>query len=378
MDYGPSDSSGTDDDLPPSHGNRMPRGGDRVVGNGRTSVGKLIYTQVETDMETRIHRMEQEAYIAVLRAFFAQSDSFTWDKEELMSDLRKELRVSDMEHRAMLGKVGGDDVLRRMREYRQAASNQHRFIASGAHSAVKALDPTVSASCKKQKTAEVMASLPQPAIPSTMRTVPTGLTNLAARKGASGKKFKGRYSADVRWGYDGQVDINREEAGHAEKMLANHGSFNMPSSRGKGFPKGQSAKGYASLQNGTCRKKPENIELRQTDKLIKEVERVCRGDHPDPSAVENAKMALKEHEQSLIEAIARLGNLSDEEDGRMPNSFHVHTNQERMWRNRQVNGNGSDIKEDIARGCRGGGSNREPIVGEGGVASDDDYIDEDD
>jgi hypothetical protein len=71
--------SGTDDDLPPSHQNRIPRGG-RVAGNGRPVGGSVPYSRMygETDMETQIHQLEQEAYSSVLRAFKAQADAITW------------------------------------------------------------------------------------------------------------------------------------------------------------------------------------------------------------------------------------------------------------------------------------------------------------
>lgn len=73
-------SAGTDDDLPPSHQNRIPRGG-RLSGNGRAGFGgSLSYQRMyaETDMESQIHQLEREAYSAVLRAFKAQSDAITW------------------------------------------------------------------------------------------------------------------------------------------------------------------------------------------------------------------------------------------------------------------------------------------------------------
>lgn len=72
--------AGTDDDLPPPHQNRIPRGG-RVAGNGRSAVvGSIPYSRMygETDMETQIHQLEQEAYSSVLRAFKAQADAITW------------------------------------------------------------------------------------------------------------------------------------------------------------------------------------------------------------------------------------------------------------------------------------------------------------
>jgi hypothetical protein len=70
--------AGTDDDIPPPHMNREPRGGGRVGGNGRSSVGALLYERGEFDMESQIHQLEQEAYSAVLRAFIGQSDTISW------------------------------------------------------------------------------------------------------------------------------------------------------------------------------------------------------------------------------------------------------------------------------------------------------------
>jgi hypothetical protein len=71
--------AGTDDDLPPTHQNRIPRGA-RLAGNGRSAVGSMSYPRMygEIDMEAQIHQLEQEAYSSVLRAFKAQADAITW------------------------------------------------------------------------------------------------------------------------------------------------------------------------------------------------------------------------------------------------------------------------------------------------------------
>ncbi|TXG65042.1 hypothetical protein EZV62_012036 [Acer yangbiense] len=64
MDNESDDNSGTDDDLPPSHQNRIPRGG-HVAGNGRFPVGSVPYPRMyndTADMETQIYQLEQEAY----------------------------------------------------------------------------------------------------------------------------------------------------------------------------------------------------------------------------------------------------------------------------------------------------------------------------
>lgn len=73
--------TGTDDDLPPSYQNsRGMKGSGRMTGNGRDTIAAGPYTRVQpqTDMETQIHQLEQEAYCSVLRAFKAQSDAITW------------------------------------------------------------------------------------------------------------------------------------------------------------------------------------------------------------------------------------------------------------------------------------------------------------
>ncbi|CAF2079638.1 unnamed protein product, partial [Brassica napus] len=59
----------------------------------------------------------------------------------------------------------------------------------------------------------------------------------------------------------------------------------------------------------------DDIELFNTDSLVKEVERVFDIAHPDPFELDKAKKMLKEHEQALIAAIARLADTSDGELG---------------------------------------------------------------
>ncbi|CAL0327810.1 unnamed protein product [Lupinus luteus] len=60
------------------------------------------------------------------------------------------------------------------------------------------------------------------------------------------------------------------------------------------------------MANGIRKKAPEDIKILHTDTLIKEVERVFGSNHPDPHEIEKAKNVLKDHEQALIDAIARL------------------------------------------------------------------------
>ncbi|XP_065855648.1 protein EMSY-LIKE 1-like isoform X2 [Euphorbia lathyris] len=151
MDYDVSDSSGTDDDIPPSHQQSIPKR-ERILGNGRSAVGSGAYSKIHIDMEAQIHHLEQEAYSAVLRAFKAQSDAITWEKEGLITELRKELRVSDDQHRELLTKVNGDEIIKRIREWRQAGGHQptRSSASQPIHDVVPS--PTVSGSRKRQKT----------------------------------------------------------------------------------------------------------------------------------------------------------------------------------------------------------------------------------
>ncbi|CAK9166697.1 unnamed protein product [Ilex paraguariensis] len=148
---------GTDDDLPPSHQNRFASGG--RVGNGRSAVVRTAsFPRKHSDMETRIHHIEQEAYSSVLRAFKAQSDAITWEKESLITELRKELRVSDEEHRELLSRVNADDIIRMIREWR-ASGLQPCMLNSNQPVHDPIPSPTVSASRKKQKTSQLVPAL---------------------------------------------------------------------------------------------------------------------------------------------------------------------------------------------------------------------------
>ncbi|KAF8398493.1 hypothetical protein HHK36_017422 [Tetracentron sinense] len=195
MEYELSDSSGTDDDLPPSHQNRVSRGV-RVAGNGRSSlVGSVPYPRMYGDMETHIHHIEQEAYSSVLRAFKAQSDAITWEKEGLITELRKELRVSDEEHRELLGRVNADDIIRRIREWRQAGGLQPGMLSTAQPVHDPIPSPSVSASRKKQKTLQSVPSLslgmPSPALhPQTVAASMQPSLSAAKRGAAVGAKGK--------------------------------------------------------------------------------------------------------------------------------------------------------------------------------------------
>ncbi|KAK9170069.1 hypothetical protein Syun_002209 [Stephania yunnanensis] len=445
MEYGISDSSGTDDDLPPSHQSRIPRVG-RAAGNGRSAVlGSLPYARLHNDMETQIRYLEQEAYGSVLRAFKAQSDAITWEKEGVMTELRKELRVSDEEHRELLNRVNADDIIRRIREWRQAGGLVHGNFLSNAQPMHEPLpSPTVSASRKKQRTSaslslnapssamhpQSLAASVHPSSSTAKRGVASGAKGKKSKSGQVlpgvspvkamphpssgpaarglaansaepttydrliGRKVRTRwpdddnfYEAvvtdynpakdlhalvydmhtenetwewvnlkeippeDIRWeGEDPGISShwNRSAQGRGSKKSGARASAVPGGGRGRGGIKSQAKKDLPPSQNGIGKKVPDDIELLQTDTLIKEVERVFSGSRPDPLEMDKAKKMLKEHEQALVDAIARLGDASDGEsadEGERPFLHGQSTDQERGWRNQADGGRGGEGSE---------------------------------
>ncbi|KAK8963164.1 hypothetical protein KSP40_PGU014889 [Platanthera guangdongensis] len=415
MEYGPSDSSGTDDDLPPPHQNRGTRG--RFAVNGRTGTA-LPYARTLPDMESQIHQLEQEAYSSVLRAFKAQSDLLTWEKETVITELRTELKVSDIEHRELLSMVNTDDLIRRIREWRQAGGRQPALMNHAQPVPDSLPSPSVSGSRKRKTTSQPLPSLSltvpspamhsqtvgvsmQPAISSVKhgasatkgkkpKTIPSSgpsgrghlsnrvvpgviaaneVVETAAYDPLIGRKIMTRWPEDnsfyeaVITDYDQQkgihtlvYDINtnnetwewvnlkeispedirwegadpafpnrgvRGAAGRGIKKASGRNS-GVPSGlgRGRGGPlKHQSKKDLRISQNGIGKRGSDDIEILNTDSLLKEVERIFSASHPDPVEVEKAKKLLKEHEQALIDAISRLADASDGESADCDQSF---------------------------------------------------------
>ncbi|XP_078438861.1 protein EMSY-LIKE 3-like [Wolffia australiana] len=419
MEFGPSDSSGTDDDLPPTHRNRGARGGVRGPGNGAAPVfNSLPYSRIQNDMDTQIHQLEQEAYCSVLLAFKAQSDVITWEQESLITELRKELRVSDEEHRELLTRVNANDIIRRIRDWRKSSISHIDIPNNVQASHAVAPSPTPSASRKKQKQPPPppLQSLPSPSPALHSRAAAEAAatpSSLSAKRGAApvtarNKKQKSNLpsgsasksmqypplgpggrgqavnapAAEVptfnpligrkvltRWPDDNNfyeaviTDYNPAEGLHAlvydintkdetwewvnlneispedirwegeDPGIVPHRAGQSgpgrgpkkPSARAMGPGPGRgrgsmkaahhSKPGLPGPQNGVGKKGADVIEILHTDTLIKAVEKVFSSGNPDPADVEKARRALKGHEHSLIDAIARIADPSDSESG---------------------------------------------------------------
>ncbi|KAF8398494.1 hypothetical protein HHK36_017423 [Tetracentron sinense] len=189
---------------------------------------------------------------------------------------------------------------------------------------------------------------------------------------------KGISPGDIRWeGED--PGISRQGArgglGRGVKKSLGRGGAIPGAGRGRKVTKGQFKKDFPPSQNGIGKKASDDIEILHTDTLIKEVERVFGESHPDPIEIEKARKVLKEHEQALVDAIARLADASDGEsdDGDRPFSHGGQSmDQERGWRNRQYGGNRhtEHFEDEMTGEGRGDGSDGDKMAREGRVTSD--------
>lgn len=339
----------TDEDVPPPQ-NRVQRAS-HILGNRDSMLGSGPYRRVQGDMEHQIHHLEKEAYCAVLRAFKAQSDAISWEKEGLITELRKELRVSDDEHRELLVRVNNDDIICRIREWRQTGGHQ---ALSASHPIIDVSSPT-PVSRKKQRTTQ--------SLPTHVTTPPAGsiaprgrkprqfpYSNHAAHETVipgKGEELVGR-KVLTRWPDDNhfyEAIISRYNAsdGRHELVYGTHtpeesfewvNLMEIPSEdirwveeepglshRGGsgekrsmnhigGVPGAGRKQNRSEIQNGAGNM-TDDIEILHTDTLIKEVEKVVAASNPDRLEIEKAKKMLKEHEQALIDAISRLTYVSD-------------------------------------------------------------------
>ncbi|KAJ3677657.1 hypothetical protein LUZ60_003381 [Juncus effusus] len=327
MEYEPYDSSGTDDDLPAQNQSMSAR-------NPRIQI---------PNQQKNIHGLERDAYTAVLRAFKAQGDSITWDKENLITDLRRELRVSDEEHRELLTIVNSDDVSARPTGGPATSASRKRHIPSSAPPPI----PLLSGSRSKKPKPDSSNLL-------GVNGVMENPTSLIGRKvrirwpkdnifyEAVIKEYdphKGTHAlvyyigtAKEAWEWIdlkeiAQKDIrwDEDESGLTARKTS-HGGPGPGRARsggpGPGGP-GMSKNGVPS-QNGGAKKLLDNIQVPDTETIIKEVEKVLN--NPDIFEIEKAKKLLKEHEQSLLDAIARLAEASDCESEEGNGDHHLGRN----------------------------------------------------
>ncbi|XP_039854632.1 protein EMSY-LIKE 4-like isoform X4 [Panicum virgatum] len=282
MEYRVFDSSGTDDELPPTYKFRGP--GVHFRGNGRALSGTLSQPRPHSNLDSDIHQMEQQAYTGVLRAFKMQSDALTWEKESLITELRRELKVSDEEHRALLNKVNEEEAVHRIRQSRQGCGMQSSLHRNSvvAYNLVP---------LKRQKKSHP--------VPVPVYSLPVGPQSpIMPLHAMAGNKMA---PENIRWGSAYQTLPNQVG------WLSSDGAMPGTGRRIERFHEN----GYHASPNGFSLFNSNHIDVPNTGNLVKMVERVLS--RPDVYAIQKAKKLLIDQEQSLLNAIAKLDEASDGE-----------------------------------------------------------------
>ncbi|KAL6661778.1 hypothetical protein ACP70R_001162 [Stipagrostis hirtigluma subsp. patula] len=293
MEYGAFENGGTDDDLPPTYQIRGPRV--LFSGGGRSSAGALSQAMIHSNLDTDIHQIEQQAYAGVIRAFKVQSDDLTWEKESMITELRRELKVTDEEHRVLLNKVNEEEAVHRIRNLRQGGITQSSLHLSSmvVHNVVPR---------KRQKKSHSIDPFPVNAFWSSMKDLQPVQQILAV------KKFPA--PEDIRWSSADQI-LSRQgvlQADHALEWHPNNNGVMLGAGRRRG--RFLANEDYAP-PDGYGMEDFSRIAVPNTGNMVKEVERVLS--NPNMYEIEKAKKLLRDQEQSLLDAIARLDEESDGE-----------------------------------------------------------------
>ncbi|KAJ1409129.1 ENT domain [Sesbania bispinosa] len=250
------------------------------------------------DLGHHVHCLETEAYNSVLKAFIAQSDLLTWGKEELMTELRKELNVTDVEHGEILMKINSDESIKWIREQRKLASHTQDYIkantpslpsASMRSSVIKLKTPSSAAFYPQKNMSSSQASHISIPIPSSMP--PKFISDPLTAEFAHGK------------------------AEQSMEMF-NYNVQLPPIGRG-GVQKGKyPLKKYIHTSESLkLKNRSDIIEIRATDKVIHDVEKMLFSrEKPDPIDIERAKWTLREQERALLEALGKLADVLERDD----------------------------------------------------------------
>ncbi|XP_061356744.1 protein EMSY-LIKE 4-like [Gastrolobium bilobum] len=256
------------------------------------------------DLKHHIHCLETEAYSSIVKAFIAQSDLLTWRKEGLMTDLRSELNVTDVEHGEILMKINSDESIKWIREQRRLPSHAQGYIktntpgcasASTGNSKIRLETPPSAAVYPLKNMSSSQASLISIPIPSSMP--PKFNDDPLTAEFAHGNVEKSMNT----FNYNAQLPpIGRE------KVLK--GKYQLK----KDFNRSECVK----LKN-----RSDLIEIRATDRVIHDVEKMLFSrEKPDPVDIERAKWTLGEQERAILEALGKLAEVIERE------KVNYHTN----------------------------------------------------
>ncbi|KAF3326705.1 Protein EMSY-LIKE 1 [Carex littledalei] len=271
--------------------------------------GLVLYSEPASNIslndgeyESQLHTLEKSAYTAVLRAFCAQSNALSWGKEELITELRKELRVSDVEHRHILALISSDKSIKLLRGSRKQSESQ--VVQEADHRNYDVIH--VGPKKKKLKAAPHSALAPIPDCIS-----PPAQAQLAIKAAPSLLKNKkvdkvrgtgGPFSAQPR------MHAPPAPVASVFEQIRYNAPTPAPTCTTKPV---QRASQSISQQLLSKKRISDAIHIRPTDMLIRQIKEACSNGNSDSVVVEKARQLLKDQEKALMEAIGKLGNVSD-------------------------------------------------------------------
>ncbi|KAI7996839.1 Protein EMSY-LIKE 3 [Camellia lanceoleosa] len=265
-------------------------------------------------VRSRIQSIEKEAYAAVLRAFMAQSDVLSWGKEGLITELRRELNVTDQEHRKLLTEIQSDEFARMIREWRKSTCHAQELPPSRMDAPGFVPSSMSNVSHKISMTSHPDVSMLQRYV---SHSQPTSVANPSP------------FPAQYRNG--GLLTYSTGNAEQPMKVVVPN--VMAPSaSKHRGPVKPQSKMGFYVADVDNLQKTSDIIKIRATNKLLHKVESMICGRevNPDLVQVEKAKAILMEHEVAILEVLAKLADVSDGDDS--PKQFQYHDSQKELHR----------------------------------------------
>ncbi|CAI0450321.1 unnamed protein product [Linum tenue] len=304
-----------------------------LLGMGEQQRVGLLPCQGKTIWKFKFTISNKKPIVQSFGHFKAQSDAINLEKEGLITELRKELRVSDEEHRELLSRVNNDNMIRRIREWRRTSGSQSGMPSSVQPAHDRAPSPSISVSRKKQKTshmneggrAQVANRNSAGAFLNNEPAAPTSVNPLVGRKVwtrwpednnfyealiTDYKPEEGTHALvydmntedetwewvnlkeippeDIRWEHEDQSIFGKgSRPGHGrgnKKPMMRGGSAAAAAGlgRGRGNTKGPKRE-FPLSQNGTGKKALGDIEILHTETLIKEWKKVFGTNLPDPT-----------------------------------------------------------------------------------------------
>ncbi|KAM7280315.1 hypothetical protein ACFE04_007449 [Oxalis oulophora] len=319
----------------------------------------------EIDIKFQIHCIEKQAYTSVLRAFIAQSDLLSWGKEGLLTDLRRELCVTDSEHAEILGKIKSDESVHVIRNLQKHVSgNVPNSEGCGFHKKAKVTHfpieaqsevsqfqsssttflPTLHAQCQSN---QFQAEKDVLLAGNLLKSFSHNYTRPSNNKGSgmeishAKKDYRAPYLEnlektstfiDIRatdtaiqeaQDQAKQVQVEKDVllAGNSMKSFG-HNNPRPSKKKGSALEKFHSKKNCHAPYLGNLEKTSNIIDIRVTDNVIEEVNSMIN-DKNDRVQIEEAKSILWEHEKSIIVALEKLADVLADPPKKM-RRFHCH------------------------------------------------------